>query len=127
MIDYPDEKDIQVKILLDTIMSDGPSLSSLELRVFFDEVMKDYEDIPSRRQRIEKTKNNPYYNALQVKFAYALTCHKTQGGQWENVFIDLGYLNEDHMDVAFYRWIYTAFTRATKRLYLINFPETFFK
>ncbi len=127
MIDYPDEKDLQVKIILDTISTDGPSLSQSESRAFFDEVMKDYEDIPMKRKRIENVKNNPYFNSLQVKFAYALTCHKTQGGQWENVFIDLGYLNKDHIDVSFYRWIYTAFTRATNKLYLINFPESFFK
>lgn len=127
MVDYPEEKDLQVKIMLDTIMTDGPSLSQQESRTFFDEVMKDYEEFPSRRKRIESVKNNPHYNSLQVKFAYALTCHKTQGGQWENVFIDLGYLNEKHIDISFYRWIYTAITRATKKLYLINFPEKFFK
>lgn len=126
LIDYPEEKDLQVKIMLDTIMADGPSLTQQESRQFFDEVMKDYEETPSRRQRMESVKNNPYYNALQVKFSYALTCHKTQGGQWENVFIDLGYLNEDHIDRSFYRWIYTAITRATNKLYFINFPEKFF-
>lgn len=127
LIDYPEEKDLQVKIMMDIIKTDGPSLSQKDSRIFFDEVMKDYEEIPSRRKRIENVKNNPYFNSLQVKFGYALTCHKTQGGQWENVFIDLGYLNKDHIDITFYRWIYTAFTRATKKLYLINFPESFFK
>lgn len=127
LIDYPDEKDLQVKIMLDIISTDGPSLSQKDSSTFFNEVMKDYEDTPSKRARIEKVKNNPYFNSLQIKFAYALTCHKTQGGQWENVFIDLGYLNKEHIDISFYRWIYTAFTRATKRLYLISFPESFFK
>ncbi|RLD57143.1 MAG: ATP-dependent endonuclease, partial [Bacteroidetes bacterium] len=92
----------------------------------FEEVMKDYEDIPSKRKRIEKVKNNPYFNALQIKFAYALTCHKTQGGQWESVFIDQGYLTEERVNTEFFRWLYTAFTRATKKLYLINFHERFF-
>ena len=88
--------------------------------------MKDYEEIPSRRGRIEKVKNNPYFNALQVKFAYALTCHKTQGGQWERVFIDQGYINEKQVNKEYFRWLYTAFTRATKVLYLVNFHERFF-
>ncbi|MCB0804413.1 MAG: AAA family ATPase [Bacteroidales bacterium] len=126
LIDYPDENDISIKILLDTLQIDGPSLSSNETSGFMDEVMKDYEDIPTRRQKIEKVKNNPWFNAVQVKFGYALTCHKTQGGQWDNVFIDLGYLNEEFIDRSFYRWLYTAFTRARKKIYLINFPERFF-
>jgi len=126
LLDYPDEKEMQVKIILDTIMADGPSLSEQDSRKLFDEVMVDYEDTPERKKRIEHVKNNPYFNALQVKFAYALTCHKTQGGQWQNVFIDLGYINQEHLDKNFNRWIYTAFTRATKNLFLINFPESFF-
>ena len=88
--------------------------------------MKDYEDIPSRRKRMEKVKINPYFNALQVKFSYALTCHKTQGGQWDTVFIDQGYLNEKMMNLDYLRWLYTALTRATKKLYLVNFDEKFF-
>ncbi len=85
--------------------------------------MKKFHLVESALKVLKTTR---YYNSLQVKFAYALTCHKTQGGQWENVFIDLGYLNKDHIDISFYRWIYTAITRATKKLYLINFPEKFF-
>ena len=88
--------------------------------------MKDYEDVSSRRGRIEKVKINPYFNALQVKFSYALTCHKTQGGQWDTVFIDQGYLNEKMMNLEYLRWLYTAVTRATKKLYLVNFDEKFF-
>jgi len=126
MIDYPDEKELSVKIILNTLMLEGPSLSYKDNQVFFEEVMKDYENIPSRRKRIEKVKNNPFFNALQVKFAYALTCHKTQGGQWENVFIDQGYLTEDRINKQYYRWLYTAFTRATKNLYLVNFHDRFF-
>lgn len=127
LLDYPDEPDVTVRIMLDSLMAEGPSISQKENRDFFEEVMKDYEDQPSRRKRLESVKNNPYYNALQVKFAYALTCHKTQGGQWKNVFIDIGYLNEEHVNRAFYRWLYTAFTRATKKLYLVNFPDTLFQ
>lgn len=126
LLDYPDEKEITVKILLDTLMTEGPSLSQKENQQLFEEVLKDYEDIPSRRVQIEHVKINPFYNALQVKFAYALTCHKTQGGQWETVFIDQGYLPEAHINKEYYRWLYTAFTRATKKLYLVNFHEQFF-
>ncbi len=126
LLDYPNENEITVKIILDTLMSEGPSLSQNENQQLFEEVLKDYEDIPSRRKKIEQVKNSPFYNALQVKFAYALTCHKTQGGQWETVFIDQGYLTKDHINKEYYRWLYTAFTRATKKLYLVNFHEQFF-
>jgi exodeoxyribonuclease V len=126
LTDYPEEKDLTVKILLDTLTVDGPALSSSDSKKLFDEVMKDYEEILSRRGRIEKVKNNPYFNALQVKFAYALTCHKTQGGQWERVFIDQGYISEKQLNKEYFRWLYTAFTRATKVLYLVNFHDRFF-
>ncbi len=125
-IDYPDEHDLIVKILLDTLMVDGPDLPFTENRKLFEEIMKDYEEIPSRRKKTELVKNNPFYNALHIKFAYALTCHKTQGGQWENVIIDQGYLKEDHIGKEYYRWLYTAFTRASRKLYLVNFNERFF-
>jgi len=125
-IDYPDEKDLDVKILLNTLQSESPALSSADNNRLFQEVMKDYEDLTSRRGRIEKVKVNPYFNALQVKFSYALTCHKTQGGQWDTVFIDQGYLNEKMMNLEYLRWLYTAVTRATKKLYLVNFDEKFF-
>jgi len=126
MLDYPDEHDINIKIMLDTLQAEGPSLPQDQMNQLFESVMQDYDDLPSRRKRVESVKNNPHFNAVQVKFAYALTCHKTQGGQWENVFIDLGYLNEEHINRSFFRWLYTAFTRATKKLYLVNFPEKFF-
>lgn len=127
LTDYPEENDLSVKILIDTLMIDGPSMSASDNRRLFEEVLKDYEDIPSRRGRIEKVRNNPYYNALQVKFAYSLTCHKTQGGQWERVFIDPGFITEEKINREFLRWLYTAFTRATRILYLVNFPDRFFK
>jgi exodeoxyribonuclease V len=125
-IDYPDEQDLDVKILLDTLKSESPALSFTDNNRLFQEVMKDYEDLSSRRGRVEKVKVNPYFNALQVKFSYALTCHKTQGGQWDTVFIDQGYLNEKMMNLEYLRWLYTAVTRATKKLYLVNFDEKFF-
>jgi exodeoxyribonuclease-5 len=125
-IDYPDEKDLDVKIILDTLMSESAALPQSENNRLFQAVMADFQDIPSRRERLEKVKANPYFNALQVKFAYALTCHKTQGGQWDTVFIDQGYLNDKMVNIEFSRWLYTAVTRATKKLYLINFEDRFF-
>lgn len=127
LLDYPDEKEIDLKIMLNTLTSETPSLSFNDNRKLFDEIIKDYEDIPKKRSRVEKVKNSPFFNALQVKFAYALTCHKTQGGQWESVFIDQGYLRDDMIDKEYLRWLYTATTRATKKLQLINFSENFIK
>lgn len=126
LIDYPDEKELEVKILLDTLASNHPALSREEYRNLFQEVLQDYQDIPQRAQRIEQVKNNPWFNALQVKFGYSLTCHKTQGGQWHNVFIDQGYLTEEMIDTSYLRWLYTAITRATGKVYLINFHDRFF-
>jgi len=125
-LDYSEEQELDVKILLDTIRSESPALSQADNNRLFQEVMKDHEDITNKRKRIEKVKASPYFNALQVKFAYALTCHKTQGGQWETVFLDQCYLNEKMMNVEYLRWLYTAVTRATKRLFLINFEDKFF-
>jgi exodeoxyribonuclease V len=88
--------------------------------------MLDYTEIPSKQERMKLVKNSPYYNAVQAKFAYALTCHKTQGGQWDAVFIDHGYLTSEMIDSNFVRWLYTAVTRATKEVYLVNFNDDFF-
>ena len=126
-IDYPEEKDLDAKIVLDTLMSESAALTQSDNNRLFQAVIADFQDIPSRRERLEKVKASPYFNALQVKFAYALTCHKTQGGQWDTVFIDQGYINEKMINIEFSRWLYTAVTRATKKLYLINFEERFFK
>jgi exodeoxyribonuclease-5 len=125
-LDYPDEKEINVKLLLDTIMADGPGLSEDNRNLLFENVQEDYQDIPSRGKRIAEVMKNPYFNALHVKFAYAMTCHKTQGGQWPTVIIDQGWLNDDMINIEYLRWLYTAFTRSTKKLYLINFREDFF-
>jgi exodeoxyribonuclease V len=126
MIDYPDEPEMDARLLLDTLSTETPALSQEENRRLFDEVMLDYADIPQRRKRIEMVKNNPYFNALQVKYAYALTCHKTQGGQWDAVFIDYGYLADGQLDVELMRWLYTAITRASQMVYFVNFDERFF-
>ena len=125
-LDYPEEKDLDVKIILDTLMSESAALTQSDNNRLFQAVLADYEDTPSRRERMEKVKASPYFNALQVKFAYALTCHKTQGGQWDTVFIDQGYLHDKMLNLEFGRWLYTAVTRATKKLFLINFEERFF-
>jgi exodeoxyribonuclease V len=125
-LDYPEEKDLDVKIILDTLMSESAALTQSDNNRLFQAVIADFQDISSRRARMEKVKASPFFNALQVKFAYALTCHKTQGGQWETVFIDHGYINDRMMNREFERWLYTALTRATKKLYLINFEERFF-
>ncbi|MEI6455790.1 MAG: AAA family ATPase [bacterium] len=125
-LDYPEEKELDVRIILDTLMSESPALPQQENNRLFQAVMESYNDTPNRRERIEKVKLDPYFNALQVKFAYALTCHKTQGGQWETVFLDQGYLTDNMLNKDYLRWLYTAVTRATKRLFLVNFEERFF-
>ena len=125
-VDYPDEPELECKLLLDTLHSESPSLTREEMRRLYEEVMKDYADIPVAAERQRQVRNSLYYNALQVKFAYALTCHKTQGGQWPTVFIDQGYLTDDMVDRDYLRWLYTAFTRATRRVYLLNFQDKFF-
>ena len=126
-LDYPEEKELDVKIILDTLMADSPALPQPENNRLFQAVMEDYTDLPTRKEKVEKVKLNPFFNALQVKFAYALTCHKTQGGQWDTVFIDQGYLSDRMLNTEFLRWLYTAVTRATKKLYLVNFEGRFFK
>lgn len=114
-------------VMLDTLTTDAPALTSEESREFYLKVEADYSDIKSKKKRLEAIRANEYYNALQIKFAYAVTCHKAQGGQWDAVFIDQGYLVEDMLCDEYWRWMYTAFTRARKQLYLLNFNEQFFE
>ena len=121
MIDYPEQKTMRVMLLLDTLYVDKANLDYQETRKLFEGLQKEFAFLKSKRKIMDAIKSNPYYNALQVKFAYAMTCHKTQGGQWNNVFIDQGYLTDDRLNTEYLRWLYTAFTRATKRLYLIGF------
>lgn len=120
--DY-DNLEIEVKILLDTLHSDSPSLPKEDNDRLFYTVLEDYADLPTKRERMKKMKEDPYYNALQVKYAYAVTCHKAQGGQWKRVFLDQGYMTEEMLSPDYFRWLYTAFTRATEKLYLVNWPE----
>lgn len=127
LIDYPDEPEQEVKLLLDTIQVEAPSLPEAEHKKFYHTVAEDYlEEFPDRRRRHQEILKNEYFQALQVKFAYAVTCHKAQGGQWPVVFVDQGYLTEEMINVEFLRWLYTALTRSTERLYLVNFNQQFF-
>jgi exodeoxyribonuclease-5 len=127
LTDYPDEQNLDVKLLLDTISAETPSLSYKDSMRLWSEVSKDYEHIPNKRKRFAEIKQNPYLNALQVKFAYALTAHKTQGGQWKAIFVDMGYFTDDMLNAEFLRWLYTAITRATETVYLVNFADNFFE
>ena len=123
LIDY--DVDIDAKIMLDTLHLEHPSLPAELNNQFFTKVMEDYADVRTKRERIKRVKLDKWFNALQVKYAYAVTCHKAQGGQWQNVFIDMGNISEESVSIDFFRWLYTAFTRATDKLYLINTPKYF--
>ncbi len=126
-VDYPDEQECDCKLLLSTLYSESPSLTAEEQERLYNAVMEDYADLPHKADRLRELRQNPYYNALQVKFSYALTCHKTQGGQWDTVIIDQGFLPPDQpLGRDYLRWLYTAFTRATGRVYLLGFDERFF-
>lgn len=125
-IDYAEDPILDCKVLLDTLYTESPALPQDEQKRFYLEVMKDYEHIPNKRLKHIELKANPYYNALQVKFAYAITCHKAQGGQWDAVFVDQGYLTDEMVNTDFLRWFYTACTRATKELFLVNFNDKFY-
>ena len=125
--DYPDAPNLETKILLDTLNSNSASLTEEESKRLFSAIEKDYMDIPNRRDRYKEMKKSPWFNALQVKFAYALTCHKTQGGQWNTVFIDSSLNLKETLEVEDLRWLYTALTRAQQRVCFVNFKEEFFE
>lgn len=125
-VDY-ENVELDCKIFLETLSLESASFSYEQNRELFNAVSEDYMDIGNKRERWKKIRENPYFNALQVKYAYALTCHKAQGGQWKAVFVDHGYLTEDMLDKEYYRWLYTAFTRPTEKLFLVNFDKGFFE
>ncbi len=129
VLEFPDYGDAEIdcKILLDTIASESPSLTREESTRLFYEVEKDYLDIRSKLKRFKEIRENPHYNAVQVKFAYAVTCHKAQGGQWRAVFVDRCLFGDEPMTRDLLRWLYTALTRATDKLYLVNFDEQFYE
>jgi exodeoxyribonuclease-5 len=120
--DYGIETDL--KVLLETLHTETPALPKEMNDKLFYAVLEDYAGITVKRERMKKMKDDPYYNVVQVKYAYAMTCHKAQGGQWKNVFLDLSYVPEEYLGLDFYRWLYTAFTRATEQIYLINPAES---
>lgn len=125
LLEFPDydHLEMEAKVLLDTLHVDSPALSKEQSDQLFHGVWEDYADVTTKREKMKKIKSDPWYNALQVKYAYAVTCHKAQGGQWERVFIDQGYMTEDMLSPDYFRWLYTALTRATSVAYLVNWPE----
>lgn len=125
-MDFPEVGTITCKIILDTLQAETPNLSQEKSKQLFEGVLMDYEHLSNRKEKIEAVKNDPYYNALQIKFAYAVTCHKAQGGQWDAVFVDQGYLTDEMIDLDFLRWLYTALTRAKRELFLVNFAQNLF-
>ena len=122
LVDFSEQKELDVLVMLDTIKLETSSLLYEDYQKLYQEISKEYKGADAKK----KIKENKYLNALQVKFSYSITCHKSQGGQWENVFVDLGYFKKEMLDLSFLRWLYTAITRASKKLYLINFNSDFF-
>lgn len=122
MIDYPNQNPFETVVILDTLTSESPSLNYEQSNMLYQEVLKDYSHISAKYKQLQEVKKNKYFNALQIKFSYAITCHKSQGGQWQNVFIEKPYL-PDGQSVPYLRWLYTALTRAQKRVYLIGFKS----
>jgi ATP-dependent exoDNAse (exonuclease V) alpha subunit len=126
MLDYPNQIPFETMLLLDTLTSESPSLTYDESNKLYQEVLQDYDNEPMYK-RVQKVKLNPYFNALQVKFSYAITCHKAQGGQWNTVFVEQPYLPDGKIDKEYLRWLYTAITRAKEKVYLIGFKDEFFE
>lgn len=125
LLSFPDYDDLELeaKIILDTLHSEAPALSYTDSERLYKAVAEDYVDIPRKKDRFDKIKSDEHFNALQVKFSYAVTCHKAQGGQWENVYIDQGYMTQEYVNSDYFKWLYTAITRAKKQVYLVNFPK----
>ena len=121
--DY-DNYELEATVLLDTLTSEAPALTHDQQEQLFRQIEEDYQDIPLKADRMKAIRQDPYFNALQVKFAYAVTCHKAQGGQWSHVYVDQGYMTDDMLTPDYIHWLYTAFTRATEMLYLVNWPNT---
>jgi hypothetical protein len=124
-LQFPDYDDMELTatVIIDSLHTEAPALTREQHERLFNAVMEDYEYIPQKAERIKKLKSDPYYNALQIKYAYAVTCHKAQGGQWAHVYIDQGYMTDEMLTPDYIHWLYTAFTRATEQLYLVNWPE----
>lgn len=127
LCDYPNHGDIDIKIILESLDCEGAALSHEDSNRLFEAVSEDYADIPTKRERYAKMKEDPFLNAVQVKFSYALTCHKTQGGQWPVVLLDQGIIKDGILTKSYFRWLYTALTRASQQVYMINFADEFFE
>jgi exodeoxyribonuclease-5 len=125
-VDYDDLSEMDVLLLLEVLQSDSPALPRTRMKELFFAIEQDYLNEKNKKKRYELILKNPYFNALQVKFAYTVTCHKSQGGQWAHVYIDQGYVDPAITIEDQKRWLYTAVTRATERVYLVNFPDTSF-
>lgn len=123
-LEFPDYDNFELDttVILDTLTSESPALTREQNEQLFNAVMEDYADVPLKSERMKHIREDSYYNALQVKFGYAVTCHKAQGGQWTDVYIDQGYMTDDMVTPDYLHWLYTAFTRATGHLYLVNWP-----
>ena len=121
--DY-DNYELQATVICDSLTSESPSLTREQGEQLFNAVMEDYADIPLKQDRLKRMKEDRHYNALQVKYAYAVTCHKAQGGQWAHVYVDQGYMTDDMLTPDYIHWLYTAFTRASEKLFLVNWPKT---
>jgi exodeoxyribonuclease-5 len=123
LVDY--DLDFDAWILLNTLTAESAALGSEDNKKLYYNILEDYKHIHSRRGQYKMVKGDQFFNALQVKYAYAVTCHKAQGGQWKVVFVDQGYITEERVNIEYLRWLYTAITRATEELYLVNFPKEF--
>lgn len=126
LLQFPDydNYELEATVLLDTLTSEAPALNHEQQEQLFHQIEEDYQDIPLKADRMKAIRQDQFFNALQVKFAYAVTCHKAQGGQWAHVYVDQGYMTDDMLNPDYIHWLYTAFTRATEMLYLVNWPET---
>jgi exodeoxyribonuclease-5 len=124
---FPDyDFEVESKVLLDVLHLDTPALPVERNKELFHAILADYQHLKTRRKQFEAVRKDPWFNALQIKFAYAVTCHKAQGGQWERVFIDQGMFNRNPVTIDYLRWFYTALTRSTDKVYLVNFTDDFF-
>ena len=125
-LEFPDYDNAEedMTVILDALMTEAPALTQEQNEQLFQRVLEDYADIPLKADRMKKLREDDYYNALQVKFGYAITCHKAQGGQWAHIYLDQGYMTDEMLTPDYIHWLYTAFTRATEHLYLVNWPKT---
>ena len=121
--DY-DDYEIETTVLLSTLTSEAPALARDDQERLYQAVMADYADLPRKADRMAQLRKDKHFNALQIKYGYAITCHKAQGGQWAHVYLDQGYMTDEMLGADYIHWLYTAFTRATEKLYLVNWPQS---